>query len=343
MDSPDVRTPLLAGSNNGGGLPAPGGYKTDHPVFLRACHSPSQFLPQNRLVYVRGFVVAYLIASGIMLAFFKAREDHTDCSGWHNVFDFAIVTFSLLVTYSLVVSSWTFTHLYFPNIEDRHGGWEYAILRVMSVPRELSSLRKQYYFNLFYAATCVATFINTFYYWVITRPHNLEGQPEPPSASSTPGASTMRSPLGYPPHHYDHPFSDLFGEGWFASFNVINLYAVTTVIAVFEIFVLNSIKRPASTSPIVFGLILLSFLYLGWAAIGQLVTGCYAFFWLSEEEAGSRETVVAYCIIFVLMAPIMFALFYGLVGMRESWNANRSKARAAALAAQAERVANRSE
>lgn len=38
--------------------------------------------------------------------------------------------------------------------------------------------------------------------------------------------------------------SDIFGEGWFKSFNILNLYAITSIIMVIEIVVFNSIKRP---------------------------------------------------------------------------------------------------
>lgn len=38
--------------------------------------------------------------------------------------------------------------------------------------------------------------------------------------------------------------SDLFGEGWFKAFVLINLYGVTSVIMMIEILFFNSIKRP---------------------------------------------------------------------------------------------------
>lgn len=44
-------------------------------------------------------------------------------------------------------------------------------------------------------------------------------------------------------------------------------------------------------------------LYLGWAAIGSVLTGVYPFFWLNEDEVGSREAVVANCIGFVALSP----------------------------------------
>ncbi len=36
---------------------------------------------------------------------------------------------------------------------------------------------------------------------------------------------------------------DFFGDGWFKPFCIINQWGITTLIAVFEILALNSIKR----------------------------------------------------------------------------------------------------
>lgn len=42
--------------------------------------------------------------------------------------------------------------------------------------------------------------------------------------------------------------------------------------------------------------------YLGYAAIGKLLTGHSAFFFLDEDVVGSKEKVAAYCIGFISMA-----------------------------------------
>lgn len=54
----------------------------------------------------------------------------------------------------------------------------------------------------------------------------------------------------------------------------------------------------------IFGLVIFSGLYLGWAVLGKVLTGAHAFYWLDKEEAGSREAVVASSIGFVLLSPI---------------------------------------
>jgi hypothetical protein len=74
-------------------------------------------------------------------------------------------------------------------------------------------------------------------------------------------------------------------------------------------------------------------LYLGWAAIGHSITGWWAFDWLDTSKAGSEEAVTAYCLGFVLLAPMstspaptciwvltaaVYTLMQGFVGIRES-------------------------
>lgn len=38
--------------------------------------------------------------------------------------------------------------------------------------------------------------------------------------------------------------SDMFGEGWFKPFVLINMYGVNAVVMIIEMLFLNSIKRP---------------------------------------------------------------------------------------------------
>ena len=45
-------------------------------------------------------------------------------------------------------------------------------------------------------------------------------------------------------------------------------------------------------------------MYLGWAGIGKLLTQWPAFTWLDESQVGSEEAVTAYCIGFVILAPL---------------------------------------
>lgn len=46
---------------------------------------------------------------------------------------------------------------------------ERGIIRAMSLPKNMGSLRKQFYFTLFHTITCVSGFISWAVYWLITR------------------------------------------------------------------------------------------------------------------------------------------------------------------------------
>ncbi|OPB42628.1 ribosomal protein S2 [Trichoderma guizhouense] len=292
MDS----TPLLVGSNE---LSAGRALLQDHPVFLRASHSPWCFIPQNVLVFFRGLILAYLIAASILVLNYETTDAAPGETNARLLFDFAIISGFMVLLYFIITFSWTFTHLYYPDPEEIDGGIESWVVNVMSLPRNLASLRKQFYFTLFYITTVVFSFMNTVIYWFITRPHDLENNDNGGTGD-------------------DDNVSDIFGEGWLKAFAIVNLFGITSIIMVFEILFLNSIRRPSTISAYLFALMVFAGLYLGWAYIGHAATGIYPFFWLDPAEAGSQEAVTAYAIGFVLLAPIMYIFMQGFVGIRES-------------------------
>ncbi|KAH7310560.1 hypothetical protein B0I35DRAFT_439284 [Stachybotrys elegans] len=333
MDS----TPLLSAI---GGLPGPNTMQ-DHPAFLRASHSPWRCIPQNVLVVLRGIILAYLMATAVTGTDYKLSLE-SGYTNWRYLFDFSVVSFLFVLVYHAITFSWTFTHLYYPHAENV-GGVEGYILWAMSLPSNMGSLRKQFYFTFFYTTTTVFAFMNSALYWFVTRQNNepgvIEPPPAPPSVSGAPGeggeiwgwgTDTMHMPI--PP---GAPFSDLFGEEWFAAFNITNMYAITSLIMVFEILFLNSIKRPYSIGGHLFGLMFLSGMYLGWAGIGRATTGWYAFEWLDTSVVGSQEAVTAYCIGFVVLSPLMYTLMQGFIGIREGLTWSLSESRAAAAAQEA--------
>ncbi|KAK5996770.1 hypothetical protein PT974_02112 [Cladobotryum mycophilum] len=305
--------PLLAAS----GLPGPNVLQ-DHPAFLRASHSPWSFIPQNVLVILRGTILVYLIATAVMIADYKFTEE-IEYSQWGFFFDFALISAFLVLIYHLVTFSWTFTHLYYPNLEEIEGGIESWIVKIMSLPSNMGSLRRQFRFTMFYTTTVVFSFMNTALYWFITRQH--EGGDGDGGEEPAPEGDSLIETLIWPMTSLPvtgTPFSDLFGEGWFKPFVIFNLYGIYSVLMVIEILLFNSIKRPFAIGYHLFGLIFFSGLYLGWAAIGKTLTDWYPFFWLDEAEVGSQEAVIFYSIGFVLLAPISWIFMQGFVGVRET-------------------------
>ncbi|OAQ59211.1 hypothetical protein VFPPC_14737 [Pochonia chlamydosporia 170] len=306
-------TPLLGHQ----GLPPPV-IMQDHPIFLRTSHSPWRWIPQNFLVILRGIVLTYLAATAVMTGHYKMNVEESETSLVSSLFDFGVLCSVLTLAYHVVTFSWTFTHLYYPEPNEVEGGFERSIIKAMSLPQNMASQRKQWYFNMFYTATTVFCFMNSTIFWFITRQHDAgDGAATVVSKvaadlveASVNVASTATIP--------DTPFSDLFGEGWFKPFVLINMNGANSVIMILEILFLNSIKKPMAIGSSIFGSMFLSGLYLLWAAIGKSVSGTYPFFWMDEEQVGSKEAVSIYCTGFVLLAPIMYTLMQGFVGIRES-------------------------
>ncbi|PNY28108.1 Uncharacterized protein TCAP_01969 [Tolypocladium capitatum] len=358
-------TPLLAGA---GALPGPH-MMQDHvsarpacasglawltrrvqqPVFLRASHSPWGCIPQNVLVVIRGIILGYLTATSALIAHYKLTEE-SDKPLAHHLFDFSLISLALVLVYHLITfvsslqrainlaisadvslcsQSWTFTHLYYPDPDDNEGGIESWIIKAMSLPGNMASLRRQFYFTMFYSTTTVFAFMNLAIYWFITRQHGAADGGDAMSVAAagtgtdvlttsvlTANASTM-APIP------DAPFSDLFGEGWLKVWVFFNLYGATSVIMVLEILLCNSIKMPLALVSHFLGLLFNSGLYLAWAALGKAVTGTSPFFWLDEAEVGSKEAVTAYCIGFALLSQIMYTLMLGFVGIRQGVTKSR--------------------
>ncbi|KAL7921830.1 hypothetical protein ACQKWADRAFT_115178 [Trichoderma austrokoningii] len=315
MDS----TPLLIES---GSLPGPGVLQ-DHPIFLRASHSPWYCIPQNALVFFRGLILAYLIATGIMILNFELTD--SDLPNDRLWFDFAIISFVMVLIYHFMTFCWTFTHLYFPYPEEVEGGLEWFIIGFMSLPRDLANLRKQLYFSLYYTTTVVFSFMNTIIYFFITRPHLFDNDAGENNGDGTSDEELLRA------RATNEPFSDIFGKGWFATFCILNLFLLVSVLMVIEIFFLNSIKRPFSAGAHIFSLLVFAGLFLGWAAIGHAATGVYSFFWLDKAQVGSQEAVTAYSIGFVGLAPICFVFMQGFIAIRESFTRPRIIVQAAPL------------
>ncbi|ODA76850.1 hypothetical protein RJ55_07366 [Drechmeria coniospora] len=290
------------------------GSMRDHPAFLRVCHSPWLWMPQNVLVALRGFFVAYLLLAGAMMVHYKLNVEEPDVSRWCRLFDFALIGDALVFVYHVLAFCWTFTHLYHPDPDVIRGRVASRIVEAMSLPRNMASLRKQFYLTMFYTTATCFSFMNTTIYWFVTRPHDagsgdpselMAGAPSSVEATHLPGMPTA-------------PFGDLLGgAGWFEPFMIGNLYGVVSAIMVVEIMMMNTIKRPLALGFHVLGLLCASVLYLGWAALGRAVTGDSPFFWLDEDEVGSKMAVATYCVGFVLMSQLMFILMQGLVGIRE--------------------------
>ncbi|KAL7628475.1 hypothetical protein AAE478_002678 [Parahypoxylon ruwenzoriense] len=125
----------------------------------------------------------------------------------------------------------------------------------------------------------VFPFMNTLTYWGILMPSGHGGF-KPPSMPhrhnySPPGNESIR---------YD-PQKGLFEEDPIKAFSIINVWSITSTIAIVETLLLNSIRRQTS-------------------AIGKLATGHSGLFFLDPDLMGDMpEAIIAGYLLFVAVSP----------------------------------------
>ncbi|KAK4194138.1 hypothetical protein QBC40DRAFT_239136 [Triangularia verruculosa] len=302
--STEERAPLLSSRQ---GLPVAFGSSTvqDHPIFLRVCHSPWSCVSQSALVYLRGLIFWYLTGLAGMLFRYKFHYEYPQDDGksnWCILFEFASLAYLLLWLYHLIAFCWSFTHLFYPDVDEDDRRWESVVLSKMSPPLQTPQSRKRFYFSIFYTVVHVFVFMNSLIYWTVLVPQGYGHFPQGEGGESISTASA----------------EEFFGNGWFEPFCIINLYIGIPLIALFEIFVLNSIKRQVPVPAHVFATGFFLSAYLGWAAFGKLFTGLYPFFWMDPEIMEKTEYIASYVSGFVGLGPTVFAFLYGLIGMREN-------------------------
>ncbi|KAK8112807.1 hypothetical protein PG984_013333 [Apiospora sp. TS-2023a] len=291
----DATTPLLPG-------PSSSASSDSHPIFLRACHSPWRWINQSVLTLIRFVISAYLLAvMGISLKYKLEQED--DHTRWRIPFQFSSVSFILLLLYNLLVTVWTFMHLLLPkelpeDPAECHGHQ----FRNKVINAFLPPSRNRYgnhthpiWFSLLYTVSHVFTFMNTIIYWAVLVPAGHGGFQPPHAPHRHPHAPDNSTVAGYDPH------KGLFEEGHLKAFSIINVWSITSVIALLEILLFNSIRRQT---------------------LGKLVTGHAGLFFLDPELMGNvHGAALAASVLFVTLAPGIFSYMYGLIAMRESMSA----------------------
>ncbi|ROV98053.1 hypothetical protein VMCG_07050 [Cytospora schulzeri] len=289
----------------------------DHPIFLRAAHSPWRFLGQKALGIIRGLVLAYMIATTFLLINYKTKHQKDEHSYWRIPFQFSTVTWFLLLLYHILVFSWTITHKHWPDIDADDTRWTSRLLRLMSPPEQRRDSRRPFYFSLFYTVTHVFALMNVSHYWTVLVPN---GHDHWPSKGGNGGGSGGGG-SGFFVIFDDcdkNPLKDVVPRGWFPIFCLFNLYVFPAIITLLETTVLNSIRRPEPVPSHLLGTVLSAALYLVYGALGAKATGHSPFFWMDEEELGSNKKVAGYYALFILLALAKFSFLHGLIGMRES-------------------------
>ncbi|CAJ2512693.1 Uu.00g008120.m01.CDS01 [Anthostomella pinea] len=309
-------TPLLP-------RPTPNPPQADsHPIYLRACHSPWKSINQKALLAIRTIVAGYLTAVMVVSLIYKLGngDDHGPL---RIPFQFSTVANVLLWAYHMQVTLWTGMHLFMPrSIEDDpemcHGHMlRVRIARVLSPPEKVDSYNKRFTFSMFYTIAHVFTFMNTLIYWGILVPTGHGGF-KPPTMPHHDHPSSISTANGTPITLYDAD-KGLFEEGPLKAFSIINVWTITSLIAVIEILFLNSIRRQNPVAGHVYGCVFLSAVYLAWAGLGILLTGHGGLFFLDPKLMGDVPGAnIAAGLAFISMTPGIFAYMYGLIAMRET-------------------------
>ena len=110
---------------------------------------------------------------------------------------------------------------------------------------------------------------------------------------------------------------DLFCHGPLQTFAVLNLYLFGSIIALFEIFFLSSVRRPGPSYSHILGLTFFAVNYFLWAYIGHYLTGKWVYYFLNYEKVGWENVFVA-LLAFISLINIFYGFIYGLTGIREA-------------------------
>ncbi|RAL65017.1 hypothetical protein DID88_001125 [Monilinia fructigena] len=274
-------------------LPGGSNRKNDHPIFLRACHSPWLSVSQKSLVFLRGSLATYLLASSLLILHYELEVQK---NGWLVVYDLSNIVFGLQTLYAWITFTWTFMHLYYPHNNDNNSSSISAYTRrFLSPSRRNSNSNEKYSFSIFHWVVIAFPHLVTFVHWVILIPRNEVSIPN------------------------DKIFDDRL-----TTFVTFNKYCVNSVIAFIELFILSSIKRsdPVWNHVVAFAIII--FMYVGWSAIGHGCIGKYAYFFLDHEKIG-WEYYWASVSGLVFLSELFFVFVYSVTGVRESMTKKQSE------------------
>ncbi|KFY25000.1 hypothetical protein V493_04900 [Pseudogymnoascus sp. VKM F-4281 (FW-2241)] len=103
----------------------------------------------------------------------------------------------------------------------------------------------------------------------------------------------------------------LFNNGDLQSFCILNLYFISLVVALIEVFFLSSINTPGPFFVHVLWLSAIGVGYYFWAFFGHILMGNYIYFFLDPEKVG-EENVVIGLIAFVSLLNIFYGVAYGM-------------------------------
>ncbi|KAI1090959.1 hypothetical protein F5B19DRAFT_503483 [Rostrohypoxylon terebratum] len=295
--------------------------RDSHPIYLRACHSSCRSIDQKSLLLLRLAVTTYLTAVGGVSLKYKIDDVEDEHTPWRILFQFSTVSFCLQWGWNILVTLWTAMHLFFPRaIEvdlDDYDGYRYRyriyILPYLSPPNNARCPIRRYCFSMFYTIAHVFPFMNTMVYWGCLVPAGHGGFKPP----HMPHSHTELPYRNHPTARYPNKgFSELEPVD---AFSIINVWTITSIIALIEIGFFNCIRRQTPVTTHLAGAVCCSGAYLCWAGLGKLLTGHSGLFFLDPDiMVGMPEAILAACVTFIAISLGVFSFMYGLIAMRET-------------------------
>ncbi|KFY53440.1 hypothetical protein V496_07595 [Pseudogymnoascus sp. VKM F-4515 (FW-2607)] len=253
-----------------------------HSIFLRAFHSPWSGIGRRLALAIRGFVSVYMTVTFVMVVAWQAKTEETASMV---MFKFETISFFWQVAYSWITFTWALMHLVSPCDSTKLNHSVTDSLKI--VFRYPLTDRWRQRFSIFYTGAVSLPNVVALVYWTIVVPHDVVD------------------------------VGDLFSNGDLQSFCIINLYFISLVVALIEVFFLSSIKPPGPFFVHVLWLSAIAVGYYVWAFLGHILTGNYMYFFLDPEKVG-EENVVAGLIAFVLLLNIFYGVAYGISSARDA-------------------------
>ncbi|ELR09952.1 hypothetical protein GMDG_00710, partial [Pseudogymnoascus destructans 20631-21] len=253
-----------------------------HSIFLRAFHSPWSGIGRRLALAIRGFISLYMTVTFIMVMAWQAR---TEAALSMVLFKFETISFFWQVVYSWITFTWAFMHIMSPC---QSGTQDDGFMDSLKIAfRYPLTDRWRQLFSIIYTGAVSLPNVVTLVYWTIVVPHDVVD------------------------------VGDLFNNGDLQSFCVLNLYCISLVVALIELFFLSSIKPPGPFFVHILWFSAIAVTYYVWAFLGHIMTGNYVYFFLDPEKIG-EENVAFGLIAFVALLNIFYGVAYGMSDARDA-------------------------
>lgn len=237
------------------------------------------FLTQKTLVAVRAAISGYL---SVVFALAMFHGVSFSQKGKQFAFEASNISLTIQIVYYWITTFRALQHLMapygrLPPEEQTKGNFPAQIQAGLSIPTSTNiNSKRSSEFSTFYTASVTFPFVISIAYWLVLYP--------------------------------SVPVSDYGGnDQTLYYFLLINITVLNSVIALLEIMILSSVRKPKDLAIEVIAIIAIYLLYAIWAVFGRFITGEYVYKYFDPDYAGWRGVVTTDVVILSLMATVFFA------------------------------------